>query len=324
MDTPLATLHTLEGRLTLRFERLLAHPQEKVWRAITDPAEMLHWFPATVTTDLAIGAPMRFSFEGHNPDMDATGSETGEVLELDPPKVYAFCWAESVLRFELLPTAEGCRLIFTQTLSGTGTHGDLPSTARQAAGWDGCLGLLAARLDGTSAEATESWWQRAERYVAEFGLGDGTAEPAADGWVVRFERDLVQSPDQVWQLLTGGGELDPGAAPPVQLTHGYVQTGTITDVAAQRTVEYTWLHEGAPAGRVRFECPEQQPIGTRLVVTQTVPSHLAHLRATLLAAWQTHLELLFAALHGDVRCPWPADRTDELRDMYAARLENGQ
>ena len=40
----------------------------------------------------------------------------------------------------------------------------------------------------------------------------------------------------------------------------------------------------------------------------------------LLAAWQTHLELVFAALHGDVRCPWPAERTEALRAHYAATL----
>src|SRR5439155_20424380 len=33
------TLWTEQGRQVLRFERRLAHPVEKVWRAITEPAE---------------------------------------------------------------------------------------------------------------------------------------------------------------------------------------------------------------------------------------------------------------------------------------------
>jgi hypothetical protein len=40
----------------------------------------------------------------------------------------------------------------------------------------------------------------------------------------------------------------------------------------------------------------------------------------LLAAWQTHLELLFAALHGDIRCPWPVDRTTTLEKRYAEQV----
>jgi hypothetical protein len=59
--------------------------------------------------------------------------------------------------------------------------------------------------------------------------------------------------------------------------------------------------------------------GSRAVVTQTIPSRLADLRATVLAVWQTHLELFVAALHGPPR-RWPEERTEELKERYAARL----
>lgn len=39
------TLETVDDRHTLRFERHLDHPVERVWRAITDPDELRHWFP---------------------------------------------------------------------------------------------------------------------------------------------------------------------------------------------------------------------------------------------------------------------------------------
>lgn len=320
MDTPLATLRTSEGKLVLRFERMLRHAQAKVWRAVTEPAEMSHWFPATVHAELRAGAAMRFDFDAS----DAAVYEEGEVLEYDPPKVYAFRWNDSVLRFELLPHDDGCRLVFTHTLSGTGTHGDVRSTSRTASGWDGCLSLLAARLDGdTDAVLTGDWWfGRAERYVEEFGLGEGELVEQGDELVVRFERDLVQPVDEVWGTLTAtdDGELAVGQPPPVQLTHGYVETGPVTEIAPPHTVEYAWLHEGAEAGRVRVQCNVQDPIGTRLVLTHTVPARLRDLCPTILAAWQTHLELFFAALHGDIRCPWPADRTEQLRKEYEARL----
>jgi uncharacterized protein YndB with AHSA1/START domain len=316
-----ATLDTADNRPVLRFERRLAHPPEKVWRAITDPAEMQHWFPATVQTESKIGARMRFSFAGNHPDLESRFDE-GEVLEFDPPRVYAFRWADSVLRFELCAEEPGCRLIFTHALGGTGTWGDRASAARQAAGWDACLGKLVARLDERTHELVGAWWfESAERYVELFGLAEGEITDVEGGYLVRFERDLVQPVDTVWAALLEGCEAAPvvGAAPPPRVTNVDVSAGSVTEVDPPHSLEYAALHEGAPVGRVRFECRVQEPVGCRLVVTQTLPSRLAGLRATVLAAWQTHLELLFAALHGHVR-PWPTERAEGLKKTYATRL----
>ncbi|MGH3448361.1 MAG: SRPBCC domain-containing protein [Nocardioidaceae bacterium] len=82
MTSDLATLQTIEGKPGLRFERRLAHPPEKVWRAVTDPAQMKHWFPASVETELRAGASMRFSF-GEDFDLDGEYAD-GQILELDP------------------------------------------------------------------------------------------------------------------------------------------------------------------------------------------------------------------------------------------------
>jgi uncharacterized protein YndB with AHSA1/START domain len=317
MDT---TLSMIGDHPVLRFERQLAHSPEKVWKAVTDPAEMAHWFPATVRTEPKIGASMRFSFED-NLDLGAEYAD-GEILEMDPPKVYAFRWVDSTLRFELIPDGSGCLLVFTHTLSGVGTEGDLPSVARQAPGWDGCLDMLTARLDGTPAPRMDGPWflRHAEHYAEKFGLAEGTVQPTGDGYVVRFERDLVPAVDAVWAALTEDDEPVDGQAPPVRFTHGYLTPGTVMRLESPHALEYSWHHEGEPAGRVRFELHHQKPIGCRLIVTQTLPAHLADLRATALAAWQTHLELLFAALYGDVRCPWPTERTETLRQKYATHL----
>ena len=48
MNTEWGTLDTIGGKAVVRFERRLAHAPEKVFRAISDPAEMRHWFPARV------------------------------------------------------------------------------------------------------------------------------------------------------------------------------------------------------------------------------------------------------------------------------------
>ena len=55
------TLETIDGRPALRFERTLADSVERVWRAISDPAELERWFPAAVDWTPATGE----TFEAH-------------------------------------------------------------------------------------------------------------------------------------------------------------------------------------------------------------------------------------------------------------------
>lgn len=56
------TEHLDDGRWRLRFVRTLPHPAEKVWRALTEPAHLAHWFPSTIDGERAAGAPLRFVF----------------------------------------------------------------------------------------------------------------------------------------------------------------------------------------------------------------------------------------------------------------------
>ncbi|MDI2027938.1 SRPBCC family protein [Saccharopolyspora sp. TS4A08] len=306
-------LSMINGHPVLRLQRVLAHPPEKVWTAVTDPDGLAAWFPARVSFDrLAPGAAMRFTFEG--PDAPDSGApETGEILEVDEPKVFAFRWDSDVIRCELLPHEQGCLLVFSHTLRGPDS--DRPSAARHGAGWLLCLDALQAGLDGTTAEFDmTAWFTHAENLIDLFDLATGHAEPTEHGWQLRFERDLVQPPGEVWQLLTGGEPPEPGGTAPLPATHGYGHAGPVTESTPPETLAYSWEN----GGEVRFALREQHPIGTRLVLTHTITD--PDQRAILLAAWHTHLELLFAALHGDVRCPWPAERTERLRVRYTEEL----
>src|SRR5690348_15733966 len=98
----------------LRFERRYPHPVEKLWRAVSEPAALAHWFPCSVECDgdLRVGAPLRVVC----PDEVGAMEIEGEVTALDPPRVLAFTWGPDELRFELEPAGDGTVLRFTDVL----------------------------------------------------------------------------------------------------------------------------------------------------------------------------------------------------------------
>lgn len=161
-----ATLRTEGARPVVRFERVLAQPPERVWRAITDREELQAWFPCGVVADAwEPGAKISFPFPDGGPTM------TGTVLDVDEPRLLAYTWGEETLRFVLTPEPDGrTRLVFTDEL-------DPPIAARNAAGWQVCL----ARLTG-EASATDAWERFFARYVTAFepALGQQEGPPAGD------------------------------------------------------------------------------------------------------------------------------------------------
>jgi uncharacterized protein YndB with AHSA1/START domain len=160
------TAHTRDGelievddeRVAVRFERRLSHPPERVWRAITDPEDLAAWFPDTIEGEFGPGAEVRF------PKFEEMGlPAVGRVTDFDPPRLLAYTWGTSTLRFELEADGDGCRLVFSDTLPRA-------ESAKNAAGWEVCLENLAARLAGEdSSEPPESDWSDLhEHYAARF------------------------------------------------------------------------------------------------------------------------------------------------------------
>jgi uncharacterized protein YndB with AHSA1/START domain len=170
------TYETIDERPTLRFERRIAHPVDAVWRAITDPEELEHWFPSRVEVDLRVGGGMTFTFlEQKLPEGPST--MTGEVTDLEPPELFAFYWGRDHLIFELEPIEDGagCRLRFTAVLDAR------DKAARDAAGWHVCLDRLEQHVNGGEAaapgsEPTPEWRELYEDYERR-GLPTGAWLP---------------------------------------------------------------------------------------------------------------------------------------------------
>jgi uncharacterized protein YndB with AHSA1/START domain len=169
-----ATYENVENRPTLQFERRLAHPVEKVWRAITEPSELAHWFPSKVQGEIAPGGALSFHFE--NMPLDAQSAMEGRVTDFEPPRLFGFYWGEDHLRFDLEPIDDNsCLLRFTVVLDAQ------DKAARDAAGWHQCLDGLERQLGGAE-DARPMPSDRWREYYVEYsrrGLPTGAPVPDA-------------------------------------------------------------------------------------------------------------------------------------------------
>jgi uncharacterized protein YndB with AHSA1/START domain len=159
---------TIADHPGVRFERRLAHPVEAVWRMVTEPAELAHWFPCEVEVELRVGGAMRFTFS-------ADLVLDGEVLELDPPNTFAFRWGKDLLRFELAAQDGGTRLVLLHALVEEGRD----AAAKTAAGWHVCLDGLEDVLAGRPAPQggpTPEWREHYDAYIAA-GMPYGAEVP---------------------------------------------------------------------------------------------------------------------------------------------------
>ena len=163
---------TLHGN-TLRFERTLAHPIEKVWHVLTDEAETAYWFPGRIVGARTPGAKVRFVFEAKPAGVmdDALAALIAskqaefakappEVFDgtldvFDPPRVFALTWAGDKLRFELSQVGEATRLVFTHQFLDA-------DPADVAAGWHVSLDWLAKRTGDGSPPTTRAEFEAIE------------------------------------------------------------------------------------------------------------------------------------------------------------------
>ena len=168
-ERELGTLARDGEQWTLTFTRRLAHPPEKVWRAVTEPEHLAAWFPQTIVGELRTGAPLRF-------ESSAGDGFDGEMVRFEPPTTMEMTWGENRLRLELRPEGDGTILTLTDTF------GELGKAARDAAGWHECLDRLRAELEGAEPPEWGSVWRAVNPvYRDRFGPDASTIGPPP-GW----------------------------------------------------------------------------------------------------------------------------------------------
>jgi len=153
---------------TLILVRELRHPQEKVWRAITDPAHLHEWAPFDVDRSLGtVGSTVKLTTLGAaTPQVSET-----TVTRADAPNVLEYDWGGKPIRWELETVAGGTRLTLWTSI-------DRGFISMGAAGWHICFDVLDRLLSGTpigritGGEAVKfAGWRRLNaEYAKQFGV----------------------------------------------------------------------------------------------------------------------------------------------------------
>lgn len=144
---------------TIRFERLLPGPIERVWDHLTKSELKAKWLSAG-DVEPRVGGKVEFRFKHSNlsenddpiPEkykhMEGGTYFEGRVTKWNPPRLLSYTWGEatgeeSEVTFELTPEGEKVRLTLTHRRLGD----DPDILASVASGWHTHLGILIDRLN---------------------------------------------------------------------------------------------------------------------------------------------------------------------------------
>jgi len=157
------TVHTRADGYQLRFERHLLHPVERVWAALTDPAQLAQWL-APGEIELTLGGRVSLAFT------DGDGVIDGRVTAIAPPRLLEFTWTDQdndfgFVRWELVDDS-GTGLVLTHTVPEAARGFGLPMLA----GWHSLLDQLAALLDGEPLPSSGERWQELHDHYARAGV----------------------------------------------------------------------------------------------------------------------------------------------------------
>jgi uncharacterized protein YndB with AHSA1/START domain len=156
------TVHKRADAYELRFERQLLHPVEKVWDALTNPAQRALWF-APGEIDLTLGGRVSLAFTDDDSVID------GLVTAIAPPALLEFTWTDNgkdfgFVRWELIPDDASTRLVLTHNVPEAARDFGLPALA----GWHTLLAQLVALLD--DQPFPQNRWQELHDHYARVGV----------------------------------------------------------------------------------------------------------------------------------------------------------
>lgn len=160
LHEPAAELLGQGQRRTLRLQRKLPFPSDKVWSVLL--SSMGRWYPGRVEGELAAGNPLRFVYE------DGT-TLSGSVVAFEPPNLLVLREENDEVSVRLDAQPGATLLTFEHSFEYSDSAPTAPS--QHAVGWDGCLEELVHALDGSPSSApltAEERKTRTRAYEAYF------------------------------------------------------------------------------------------------------------------------------------------------------------
>ena len=159
---------------TLKIQRLLPGPIERVWAYLTESELRRQWLAAG-QMELKAGAP--FELVWRNDELSQPQGSRGpdaapheqrlqsRITELDPPRRLVIAWGEGQAAFDLTP--QGDEVLLTIIHQGLSRDDRLGISA----GWHQHLNVLAVRMDGRIPTASfwDGWARLRTEYEARFG-----------------------------------------------------------------------------------------------------------------------------------------------------------
>jgi uncharacterized protein YndB with AHSA1/START domain len=155
------------GDWVLVLERILEHPREEVWAALTEVEQIPSWGPFTTDRNLTTTGPVRLS----HINMPEEDEMQGYVLEANAPHLLVFRWGADILRWELSGDGDKTYLVLRHSFA------DRKQAPSYAAGWHLCLDGLIGTLDGEKMPSMAGhnaikygWQELYARYEELFGV----------------------------------------------------------------------------------------------------------------------------------------------------------
>ena len=157
---------------TLRLERILPGPIERVWAYLTEPDKRAKWF-ASGPMELRVGGRVELRFKHSELSAEKLPPEkyrkydghTSEcrITACDPPRLLSFTWGEpkdGVVTFELTPRGKDVLLVVTH--DRVVSKSDLRD---YAGGWHAHVDILDDVLNGREPRG---FWSNHQKVKAEY------------------------------------------------------------------------------------------------------------------------------------------------------------
>jgi uncharacterized protein YndB with AHSA1/START domain len=157
-----------DGPWTLVVVRDIPHPPAKVWKALTESAQLREWAPFDPDRDLGREGPAKLTTVG----APAPQVSDIRVKQAEPPRLLEYTWGGQDLRWELEPLGKDrTRLTLRHNV-------DERFVSMGAAGWHICLDVLERLVAGEPIGRRvgmglmqDAGWQRLNaEYAAQFGV----------------------------------------------------------------------------------------------------------------------------------------------------------